>query len=61
MNKLLIKELAFASGLPEEFVTKNLEELLFKYGFDPDQAGLEQIREVLSNLLHDLILSDNAN
>jgi hypothetical protein len=46
-----------ASGLPEDFAKKKLEKLLFEGGFDPDHAGLEEIREVLSSLLQDLILA----
>lgn len=56
MAKKLIKEIVCASGLPEDFATKKLEGLLYAAGYDPSTAGLEQIRDVLSNLLQDLIL-----
>jgi hypothetical protein len=44
------------SGLPEDYAKNRLEELLHNAGFDPDKAGLEEIRVVLANLLQDLIL-----
>lgn len=44
------------SGLPEDYARDRLEKLLHESGFDPDHAGLEEIREVLANLLQDLIL-----
>lgn len=48
------------SGLPEDYARNRLEKLLNQAGFDPDQAGLEEIREVLANLLQDLILDEDT-
>jgi hypothetical protein len=57
MGAKVLDQVIEASGLPEDFAKDKLEKLLFAGGFDPDQAGLEEIREVLSNLLQDLILA----
>lgn len=49
-----------STGLPKDFARSRLETLLHQAGFDPDHATLEQIREVLADLLQDLILAADA-
>jgi hypothetical protein len=44
------------SGLPEDYAKDRLERLLQESGFDPKNSGIDEIREVLANLLQDLIL-----
>ena len=57
MGAKVLEQIVSASGLPNDYAKYRLEKLLHESGFDPDQAGLEEIREVLANLLQDLILA----
>lgn len=60
MGAKLLDEVITASGLPEGYAKSRLEKLLFENGFDPDQSGLDEIREVLASLLQDLILATDT-
>jgi hypothetical protein len=57
MGAKILDQVIGASGLPEDYARGRLEKLLHESGFDPDQAGLDEIRDVLSSLLQDLILA----
>lgn len=61
MGAKVLNQIIGASGLPEDYARLRLEKLLHEAGFDPDQAGLEEIREVLANLLQDLILASDSD
>ncbi len=60
MGAKVLDQVVGASGLPEDYAKLRLEKLLHEAGFDPDQAGLDEIRDVLANLLQDLILASDG-
>lgn len=49
------------SGLPQDYARLRLDQLLLDAGFDPGQSGVEEVREVLSSLLQDLILATDRD
>lgn len=56
MSNKVVGAIVEHSGLPKDFAKEGLEDLLFRSGFDPSNAGLDEIREVLADLLQTLIL-----
>lgn len=56
MKTQVAQDVIELSGLPADFAQGELEALLTKKGYSPDTLTLEQLREVLADLLQDLIL-----
>lgn len=57
----LAQDVIELSGLPAEYATSELDALLTKKGYNPDTLTLEQLREVLADLLQDMILDSADN
>ena len=57
----LFNTLVENTGLPEEYVRVRLSQLLHSKGLEMDQLTLDNIREVLSDLLLDLIQQTTAS
>lgn len=55
MAQNLVDILVAQSGLPEQFVRPRLVMLIQQKGIDPEQVSLDQVREILSDLLLDMI------
>ena len=51
----LVDVLITQCGLPEQFVRPRLLMLIEQRGIDPDQVSLDQVRDILSDLLLDMI------
>lgn len=51
----LFEVLVQNTGLPEEYVRSRLERLVMANGGHPEEVTLDQVRELLSDLLLDLI------
>ncbi len=56
MDSDLLKKLSENTGLPENLVTFELEQLLRKAGLNKSQVTMEDVREILANYLQDVIV-----
>lgn len=63
MNGLTLYELLYASlDLPEQMKQEQLQKLLQNNQMSADELTLENLREMVADLLHTMILeTDNAN
>jgi hypothetical protein len=56
MGESLFEKVVSATGLPEDLVSKELKTLLEKSGHSSESVSLDELREVLANLLQDVLL-----
>ena len=61
MSRKLFDEVTELTGLPLDFIQPELERLLEKKGFSPEDLTTDALREVLTDLLQDIILSSQAS
>ena len=54
-GSVYIQQIAEATGLPMALIRPELELLLLERGIDPHLVSLEQIREMLSDLVQDVL------
>ena len=52
-----IQQIAEATGLPHEMISKEILRLLHKKGLKPEEASLDDLRLVFSDYLRETILS----
>ncbi len=57
MGKELLGEVIEATGLPVEWVTKELDKMLRDAGIDPQNLTLDQLREVLAMQIGEALLA----
>ncbi len=57
MGEQLLIDVATATGLPEELVTRELGKLIKKAGLDPARLTLEELRQVLAEYVQDVLLA----
>jgi hypothetical protein len=53
----LLKDIAAATGLPNEGVENELDRLVLAAGIKKENLTLDDLREVLANYLQDILLS----
>lgn len=61
MGKDLIDSLVLYSGLPEDYFRKKLSKLIVSHGLNTENVSLNDIREIVVNLLQDIILNDTSD
>lgn len=59
-KKSLLEDIAKATGLPKHLVLKELTRLIGASGKDAKTANIEDLREVLSEYLQDVLLEAKA-
>lgn len=57
MGEQLLIDVASATGLPEDMVTRELGELIKKAGLDPARLTLEDLRQILAEYVQDVLLA----
>ena len=57
----LITELQENSGLDKDFFNHQINHLLGKYSVDPNHLNIDQLRDVLSDYLQALILTEESD
>ena len=60
MGHKLLCDVAAATGLPEEMISRELETLIVKAGLDPAHLTLEDLRLVLAEYVQDVLLSAHS-
>ena len=53
----LLDEVAGATGLPIETITKELSELIHAAGYENDSVTLDQLRHALAEYVQDILLA----
>jgi hypothetical protein len=61
LGENLIGDVADATGLPSELISKELCTLLEKAGIHPTQTTLEDLRAILAEYVQDILLEAKAN
>ena len=56
MGNKLFETVVSATGLPEEACRNDFAEVLQKYGKNPDNLTLDELREVIAEFLQDSLL-----
>jgi hypothetical protein len=56
MAKTLTEQVVTLTGLPQEALTKEFEDVIKKEGFNPEALTLEELRLVLSSYLNEIFL-----
>lgn len=57
----LITELQENSGLDKDFFNYEMNQILEKYSVDPDHLDIDRLRDVLSDYLQALILTEESS
>jgi hypothetical protein len=53
----LLKDVAVATGLPQEMVSEELCRLISKAGLDPADLTLEDLRQVLAEYVQEVLMA----
>ncbi|MEQ1878409.1 MAG: hypothetical protein ABL958_17330 [Bdellovibrionia bacterium] len=61
MGNELLGEVIEATGLPAEWVTKELHKMLSDAGIDPATLTLDQLRDVIAQNIGEALLSAKEN
>lgn len=56
MGNPLIKTVVEATGLPEDPVQRELNQLIAQHGKNPDELTIEDLREIVADYLHSVML-----
>lgn len=56
MGEQLIEELSLGTGLPQEMIRRELEQLIQMAGKEAGDITLEDIRKIMASYLQDVIL-----
>jgi hypothetical protein len=60
MGQDLVEALIKYSGLPEDYARKRIQQLIEQSGKSTETLGLDDIREMASDLLHEVILTSQS-
>ena len=52
----IVEQIVKATGLPENLVTKEFEQMIVKAGLDAEELNLEQVRELLVSYLQETLV-----